>query len=101
MEAEVNKFKNLIEESSRILITSHTSPDPDALASLLLMGTTMMLNFPDKKVVMVLEEQPSGLDFLNNYQQIKFAPLNEQVNHFTPDLFIIVDANSYRRVSRT
>jgi bifunctional oligoribonuclease and PAP phosphatase NrnA len=96
----MQEFKQLIEASSKILVTSHTSPDPDAIASLLLTGTTIQLNFPNNTVQMVLEEEPSGLDFLDDYQQIKFKPLAESIKDFGPNLLIIVDANSYKRVSR-
>src|SRR5664279_1051831 len=95
-----DKSKQLIDDAERILITSHVSPDPDAVASVLLLGTTLELNFPDKKVEMVLEEEPDGLNFLNGYGQIKFEPLAIATESFKPDLFIIVDANNYERCSR-
>ena len=94
------KLKQFIADSERILITSHTSPDPDAVASLLLTGTTLKKNFPDKHIQMILEEKPSGLDFIADYQQIKFEPIEISLKEFAPELLIIVDANTYKRVSR-
>jgi len=100
MEEQAKKLQVLIESAGRILITSHVSPDPDAVASVLLLGTTLELNFPDKKVEMVLEEEPDGLNFLNGYGQIKFEPLASATENFKPDFFVIVDANNYERCSR-
>lgn len=95
-----DKFKKIIDDADRILITSHVSPDPDAIASILLLGTTLQLNFPDKKVQMASEEEPKGLNFLNGYNQVKFMPVAETVGEFKPDLFIMVDANNFERCSR-
>jgi len=95
-----DKFKQLIDEAERILITSHVSPDPDAVASVLLLGTTLELNFPDKKVEMVLEEEPDGLSFLEGYEQIKFEPLVAATESFKPDLIILVDVANFGRASR-
>jgi phosphoesterase RecJ-like protein len=97
---EVTTLKKLIEISSRILITSHISPDPDAVSSLLLMGTTLKLNFPDKNIEMVLEEEPLGLGFLEAYEQIKFANLSQSMVNQQSDLLIILDGNNYSRISR-
>jgi bifunctional oligoribonuclease and PAP phosphatase NrnA len=97
---EVNKLKRLIESNERILITSHISPDPDAISSLLLLGTTLKLNFPDKEVVMVMEEEPAGLTFLTGYSQIEFKDLLEGLETTRPGLVILVDTNNYLRVSR-
>jgi bifunctional oligoribonuclease and PAP phosphatase NrnA len=95
-----NEFKNLIESSDSILVTSHISPDPDATASLLLVGTTLMKNFPDKVVTMVLEEKPLGLDFLEGYEAIEFKPLLAALQELQPDLLILLDGNNYDRASR-
>ena len=98
---DINKFAQLIEESQRILITSHISPDPDAVSSVLLLGSTLKQNYPDKQVTMVMEEEPlSDLSFLRGYNLLKFAPLDQTIKDIDPDLFIIVDANSYGRVAR-
>ncbi|MBX4201604.1 DHH family phosphoesterase [Candidatus Saccharibacteria bacterium] len=100
METETQKLSALIENSQRIIITSHTSPDPDAVASLILTGTGLQINYPNKQIEMVLEEEPSGLDFLTQFNQIKFQPLVKALDRIAPDLLIIVDANAYKRVSR-
>ena len=96
----IGKLKKLIEEADRIMVTSHISPDPDAVSSLLLMSETLWFNFPDKKIESILEEVPANLDFIKGYQSIKFAPVKDTIEEFKPDLFILLDANNYERCSR-
>lgn len=94
------KFHDLIEDSGAILVTSHISPDPDAISSVLLLAETLRANFKDKKVVAAMEEKPSqDLSFLSGYEHITFQPLKLAVEN-QPQLLIIVDANSFMRVSR-
>lgn len=101
MDSKVAKFKELIDASSKILITSHISPDPDAISSVLALGRTLELNYPDKSVRMALEERPAkDISFLEGYNSIHFGPLMGEFEAFKPDLVVIVDAMSYRRVSR-
>jgi phosphoesterase RecJ-like protein len=96
----IDKFKQLIDQAERILITSHISPDPDSISSLLLTGTTLEANFPDKQIVMTAEELLSDLKFLSGYDQIVRQPLEAAVNSHNPDLVIIVDANNFNRCTR-
>lgn len=95
-----DKLRELINDAQRILITSHISPDPDAFSSLLLFGTTLLTNFPDKKVAMVMEEAPIDLEFLYGYEQVEFLPLIEALNKHRPDTFVLLDGNNYERCSR-
>lgn len=98
---DIDKFRELIEESKKIMITSHISPDPDAISSVLLLGRTLRTNFPDKSIKMVLEEEPDrDLNFLEGHDEIDYLSLVQATQEFEPDLFIIVDANTYARVSR-
>ena len=96
----VSELKSLLDSSSRILITSHISPDPDAVSSLLLFGETITLNYPDKTIEMVLEEKPLEADFLRGFSDIKISNLADAAAEFKPDLLVILDANSFSRVSR-
>jgi bifunctional oligoribonuclease and PAP phosphatase NrnA len=94
-------LKQLIEDSQRILITSHISPDPDAVSSVLLLGRTLKSNYPDKETRMILEEKPSrNIDFLEGYDQIKFGGLLDEAESFAPDLFVMVDVANLARISR-
>ena len=94
------EFKRLIEESERILITSHISPDPDALSSLLLLGSTLSANFPDKDIKLVLEEKPEDLNFMPGYENVEYMPVADSLGSYRPDLFILLDGNNYERCSR-
>src|SRR5579864_6601071 len=101
MEEDATKLKELIESSERILITSHISPDPDAVSSVLLMGATLKKNFPDKLITMFLEEEPRGLDFLDDYEDIEFGQLLNGLEDYRPNLLILLDGNNYSRASRS
>jgi phosphoesterase RecJ-like protein len=95
-----DKLRNLINDAQNILITSHISPDPDSVSSLVLMGSTLKLNYPKKTVSMTLEEEPIGLDFLNGFENIEFQPFLKSLQSHNPDLLILLDGNSYSRFSR-
>jgi phosphoesterase RecJ-like protein len=97
---QITKLKEFLEKANKVLITSHISPDPDAICSALLLGTTIEENYPNKQVLINFEESPEDLEFLPHYQKIKYAPLIEAVETQDTDLFIIVDTNTYDRVSR-
>lgn len=101
MTEQAEKFKQLIDSSERILITSHVSPDPDAVASLLLMGTALKKNFSNKQVTMVLEEEPMNLGFLDGYGDIEFGPLLGALEKHRPEMLILLDGNNYKRASRS
>jgi phosphoesterase RecJ-like protein len=94
------QFKQLISESERIIVTSHISPDPDAISSLLLMGLSLKQNYPGKNIKMVLEEGSDDLSVLGGYDQIEITPLDEALENQEPDLFILLDGNNFERCSR-
>jgi phosphoesterase RecJ-like protein len=94
----VNKLKELVDKSNKILITSHVSPDPDSISSILLLGTALKTNFSEKEISLVSEELPDNLTFLPGFDQIKSQPLIEAING--QDLIIIVDAMNFGRCSR-
>ena len=98
---ESQKFNQLITQSEHVLIISHISPDPDAVCSVLLLGRTLQKNFPEKQILMALEETVSqNLNFLTGYGEIEFGPIIEKVKLFKPDLLISVDAAGMQRLSR-
>jgi len=92
------KLKELIDKSSKILITSHVSPDPDSICSILLLGLSLQENFPDKNISMVSEELPDNLNYLHGFDKILTQPLNKAVEG--KDLIIIVDAMNFGRCTR-
>lgn len=80
-----------IEQSERILVTSHTRPDGDAIGSVLAFG--LSLQNAGKEVQMVLADGvPSALRFLPGSDQI--------TNHANGDydLVIVVDSSNRERV---
>jgi phosphoesterase RecJ-like protein len=96
-----NDLLNLIKDAQRIFITSHVSPDPDAICSVLLLANTLRENMPEKEVLICLEEQPAkDVSFLSGHEQIKFESLSALIESFNPDLFIMLDANNFERISR-
>ena len=102
MSKPAEQLEKLLDNAQRILITSHVSPDPDAVSSVLLLGTALEKNLPNKQIKMVLEEKPArDISFLQDYAKLQFQPLLVATEELKPDLFIIVDAMSFERVSRT
>jgi phosphoesterase RecJ-like protein len=99
-DSDIKKFDDLINSSDRILITTHVGPDPDAFSSLLLLGTTLEANFPQKLIVMSAEEQTGGLSSLAGYQNIKVQPLEQIINTADPNLIILVDSMNFKRCTR-
>lgn len=100
MDSQVKEFNQLIENSDRILITSHLAPDPDAVCSALLVANTIKANNPKKDIIVSLEEEPEGLGFLIGYSRIKFGSLLGAIKSYKPGLVVITDANNYDRCSR-
>jgi bifunctional oligoribonuclease and PAP phosphatase NrnA len=100
MEAAAKKLKRLIDDSQRILVTSHISPDADAVSAVLLFISTLELNFPDKKLLAALEEEPADLDFIDGYSKLEFGPITEKLEDFKPGLLVMLDGNNYERASR-
>lgn len=100
MKEQTTKLKSLIASSRKILITSHISPDPDALCSVLLAGTILKLNYPNKHIVMNMEELTGELNFLSGYERITQKPLIQAVDEAEPELIIIVDAMNFSRCTR-
>jgi phosphoesterase RecJ-like protein len=98
METELKQF---IDEAKSVLITSHIGPDGDSVASTVLLYKLIKQNHPDMQVFVSMEEPAPYLDFIDGYQDIWFKPLSEAVKLSKPDLLIILDANSLKRVTRS
>jgi phosphoesterase RecJ-like protein len=92
------KLRQLINQSSKILIISHVSPDPDSISSTLLLGLTLESNFPDKQIIMNSEELPDNLSFLPGFKNIQNKKLEDAINDI--GLIIIVDAMNFGRCTR-
>ncbi|HVX93137.1 MAG TPA: DHH family phosphoesterase [Candidatus Dojkabacteria bacterium] len=93
---------DLIKSSKRILITSHLSPDPDAIGSSLFVYNILKENFKDKEFVINIEGGAgTALMFLNNAKDISDNKLSDQCREFNPDLIIVTDVNSFSRVTKS
>lgn len=89
----------LVESSKNILLTSHLSPDYDAIGSLVAVYW-IIKSLGKDKVTMSLEDQ-APLDFasfIEGIDRIKQIPLTEILSDF--DLVIMLDANRKSRVSQ-
>ena len=96
-----DSLKQLIDSSAKILVTSHISPDIDAVSSSLLVANSLRENYSDKIIDLVLEELPNQeLEFLEGYSTIKNKNLASFVESEAPNLIIIVDASKFSRSSR-
>jgi phosphoesterase RecJ-like protein len=96
----MEQLKELIDDAGNILVTSHISPDGDSVSSSLLLYQILKLNYPEKRILLSMEEEPYGLSFLMGYNEIKFQPLLTSLNEFSPSLLIVLDANILKRATR-
>jgi len=100
MEKEIKKLEQLVNAAGKIFITSHIGPDGDSVCSSLLLLNILRLNFQNKEVSVVIEEQPYGLNFLEGIEDIKIENLLDSLHDIQPDLIIVLDANTISRVTR-
>lgn len=94
----MEKFLEIIKSSKRILITSHESPDPDAVGSILSMYFIFkQLGFENLELGL---ETPHSISnkFLPEIDLIKIGDLKNQI--LRNDLIIVVDANRSDRLIR-
>lgn len=94
-------FYQLIQNSQNILVTSHYSPDPDAIGSVLYTHGVLKENFPNKNISAVLENPvPKEFSFLPHFNQLKIGDACEDIRNISPDLLLIIDTTNYWRISR-
>lgn len=99
-ENNYSQIGNAIGNAKSILLTSHLSPDPDAICSLLLLTKTLALNFPDIQIYATLEDDPNIIEGLEGIEIVHHQSLDDAVRHTNPDLIIVTDTNRLSRVSR-
>jgi bifunctional oligoribonuclease and PAP phosphatase NrnA len=91
-----------LKKSKNILVTSHLSPDFDAVSSALFTTQIIAHNQQKSTVQCVFEDvPPHKLSFLPGFEQIVNKNLWQHIQETTPDLIIITDANAFGRISRT
>ena len=94
------KFTALVKKSNNIVITSHYSPDDDAIASSLVTYDWVVTKYPDKKInIIITGGKNTRYSTFFNYNKIKFVPdLSTELTDV--DLLIMVDGSQYDRFSR-
>jgi bifunctional oligoribonuclease and PAP phosphatase NrnA len=98
--SQIKDLDNLIQNAQKILITSHISPDPDAITSILLLGITLQANFHDKRVTMSSEEALEDLKWLAGHEKIIIQPLHQALTTSKTELIILVDAMNFGRCTK-
>ena len=94
------RILELIEGASSIAISGHTSPDGDALGSVLGLGLSLMKVFPDKDIALLLADDDPVPRI---YRFMEGADLLVPASAYTgnPDLFISVDVPVVERLNNS
>ncbi|MHB8362036.1 MAG: DHH family phosphoesterase [Patescibacteria group bacterium] len=69
MDKDIEKIKDIVEGSNKILIVSHTRPTYDSIASVLLVWHFLSINFK-KKIDIYIPKFPERLELLLNYSML-------------------------------
>ncbi len=85
MEKDIEKIKDIVDASNRILIVSHTRPTYDSIASVLLVWHFLSINFK-KKIDIYIPKFPERLGLLLNYSML----LEEDIKNEYPKLEYII-----------
>lgn len=94
---KIEQAINKVEESKNILITTHISPDADAIGSSLALFNFIKKNFPNKIVNIVIDGScPDYLKFLKNSSEIKHIKDFNKNEKF--DLAFVLDCSPLERV---
>jgi phosphoesterase RecJ-like protein len=97
---DVKKLLELIKKAENIMITTHITPDVDAIGSTV--GLYWILKgMGKKKVEMVLEDTPpANTSFLEGTDRVrKVSSLSDEISKY--DLVFLLDANTSKRYSRS
>lgn len=96
----MDKFIETIENSEKILLTSHIYPDGDAVSSLVSMYDFLAKTYPDKEYGLFItsEIEFKGYQFLKHGEKIKWVKdISEVVNNYQTLIFL--DGNLVSRFS--
>ena len=92
--AGFDEIRQMIEMSSVIAVSAHTSPDGDAVGACC--GLAMALKELDKEVIVLLEEYPESFDVIPTGGLV----YTEAPEDFAPDLFIALDCGDIERLGK-
>ncbi len=94
----IKNFKEAIQKSQKILITSHINCDQDGITSAL--GTKLIIekNFEGKIVEANIDSAlQQNISFLKDFHKIQTKNLVEKIEEFKPDLLIFTDGQVAKR----
>ena len=93
----LNKICRSIKKYNNFLITAHTSPEGDALGSML--GFYNLVKKLGKQATIIIDDQlPYGYDFLSGIQHIR--RLGKEFNHIKFDCLVVLDCADLKRTGR-
>jgi phosphoesterase RecJ-like protein len=96
---QISDFKKQITQAKKILVTSHFSPDDDAISSAL--STFQIIKNPSQKVYLSFEDNlHERYHFLNGFSKIKIGDLTSVIKDKKIDTIVFLDGNELQRFSR-
>lgn len=97
---EFQSFKQFVDDSSSIIITSHQNPDADAIGSTIAMQE-YLLSIGKKCTIVLCDKAPYNLRFIDSDNRIVHYNPETDVELLTlADLVIILDVNTYVRLKK-
>lgn len=94
---QLEEIKNLIDSSKSIALFTHTSPDGDAIGSILAMSNYLK-NIGKETFALIPTSCPKNLQFLDTKLELKIFHENDSAKLAEVDLYIILDLNDYKRI---
>ena len=95
------RILELIEGASSIAISGHTSPDGDALGSVLGLGLSLMKLFPDKDIAPAAGRRRSRFRASTALWRVPIVLVPASAYTGNPDLFISVDVPVVERLNNS
>lgn len=96
LECDIKKVAELIRSATKIVITGHVKPDPDALGSILALG--LSLRKLNKEVIMTVDDElPKSLAFMPHIDEIEGL---DKISPQSADLLILLDSSDLERAGR-
>ncbi len=100
IEAFKEKFFELVEGASSVVITSHMSPDDDSIGSVLLMQSVLLEKYPSKNIrILYTGEKVERYSIFKKFETIQWVgDISEHLEGV--DTLITLDASNWRRFSK-
>lgn len=98
---EHQELLNLLQKSKKVVITSHTSPDPDAIGSSLYLYNILKRELKAEVSVAMEGVLSKSYSFLQGFDEIINGRLVDTLSKISPDTLVMLDGNSYKRFVKT